>query len=45
MASKGYDQSGVKELLLQSLETERGGIKIYTAAISAAVNEDLREEW
>lgn len=45
MASKGYDQSGVKELLLQSLETERGGIKIYTSAISAAVNEDLREEW
>ncbi len=45
MASKGYDQSGVKELLLQSLETERGGIKIYTTAISAAVNEDLREEW
>ena len=45
MASKGYDQSGVKELLLQSLETERGGIKIYTTAISAAVNEDLRQEW
>ena len=45
MASKSYDQSGVKELLLQSLETERGGIKIYTIAISAAVNEDLREEW
>lgn len=45
MASKGYDQSGVKELLLQSVETERGGIKIYTTAISAAVNEDLREEW
>ncbi|AXA85294.1 hypothetical protein DCD74_11995 [Lysobacter oculi] len=45
MASKGFDQSGVKELLLQSLETERGGIKIYTTAISAAVNEDLREEW
>lgn len=45
MASKGYDQGGMKELLLQSLETERGGIKVYTAAISAAVNEDLREEW
>lgn len=45
MASKGYEQRGVKELLLQSLETERGGIKIYTTAISAAVNEDLREEW
>jgi hypothetical protein len=45
MASKGYDKSGVKELLLQALETERGGIKIYTAAVEAAVNEDLRQEW
>ena len=45
MASKSYDRNGVKELLLQALETERGGIKIYTTAISAAVNEDLREEW
>ena len=31
--------------MLQALETERGGIKVYTAAISAAVNDDLREEW
>ena len=45
MASKGYDQAGVKELLLQALETERGGIKIYTAAIEAAVNDDLRKEF
>lgn len=45
MASKGYDQAGVKELLLQALETERGGINIYTAAIQAAVNDDLRKEW
>jgi len=35
----------VQELLLQALETERGGIKIYTAAVSVAVNDDLREEW
>jgi rubrerythrin len=33
------------ELLLQSLETERGGIKIYTAALKAAQNEDLKKEW
>lgn len=49
MASKGsnksYDQAGVKELLLQALETERGGIQVYTAAIKAAVNEDLRKEF
>lgn len=44
-SSKGYDQAGVKELLLQALETERGGIQIYTAAIKAAVNDDLRKEF
>lgn len=42
---KGYDQAGVKELLLQALETERGGIKVYTTALKAAVNDDLRKEW
>lgn len=35
----------IEELLLQSLETERGGIEIYTAAVAAAQNEDLKEEW
>lgn len=45
MARKKPDNDQVTELLLQALETERGGIKIYTAAISAAVNDDLREEW
>ncbi len=35
----------VRELLLQSLEHERGGVKIYKAAIGAAVREDLRAEW
>ncbi|KRG68033.1 DUF892 family protein [Pseudoxanthomonas dokdonensis] len=39
------DQPYVHELLLQALETERGGIQIYTAAINAAQNEDLAEEW
>ncbi len=45
MAKKSYDSGAVKELLLQALETERGGIQIYTAAIAAAVNKDLRKEW
>lgn len=45
MASTNYDQAGVKELLLQALETERGGIQVYEAAIRAAVNEDLRKEF
>lgn len=33
------------ELLYQSLETERGGIQVYTTALKCAVNDDLREEW
>jgi rubrerythrin len=35
----------VKELLLQSLEHEMGGVKVYEAAVRCAVNEDLKEEW
>ncbi len=33
------------ELLLQALETELGGVEVYTTAIRCAVNEELREEW
>ncbi|PZQ18386.1 MAG: hypothetical protein DI564_03525 [Rhodanobacter denitrificans] len=40
-----FNTNQVNELLLQALETERGGIQIYTAAIEAAINEDLRKEW
>lgn len=32
------------ELLLQGLETERGGTKIYETAIRCAVNDEFREE-
>jgi rubrerythrin len=35
----------VKELLLQSLEHERGGIKVYETALQCALNEELAEEW
>jgi len=35
----------VKELLLQSLEHEMGGVKVYEAALKCAQNEDLKEEW
>ena len=35
----------VKELLLQALEHERGGVRIYQTALSCAVDERLREEW
>lgn len=43
--AKKTDAAQVTELLLQALETERGGIKIYTTALKAAVNEDLKKEW
>jgi hypothetical protein len=35
----------VKELLLQALETELGGVQVYTQAVRCAVNGDLRKEW
>jgi rubrerythrin len=39
------EQAQVKELLLQSLEHERGGIQVYENAIRCALNDDLKEEW
>lgn len=45
MAKPQYDEAQVQELLLQALETELGGIEVYTTAISCAVNDDLRKEW
>src|ERR1700704_4209519 len=38
-------QSQVQELLYQALETELGGVQIYTTALRCVVNEDLKEEW
>jgi rubrerythrin len=35
----------VKELILQSLEHEMGGVKIYQTALKCVQNEDLKEEW
>jgi rubrerythrin len=35
----------VKELILQSLEHEMGGVKIYETALKCAQNEDLKQEW
>ena len=32
-------------LLYQALETEQGGIKIYTKALECVQNEDLKKEW
>lgn len=40
-----YITKQLHELLYQALETERGGIKIYEAALSCAQNKDLKVEW
>jgi len=39
------DPQQLKELLLQSLEHERGGIRVYEAALRCAISEELRHEW
>jgi hypothetical protein len=35
----------LKELILQSLEHEMGGVEVYLTAVQCAVNDDLQEEW
>ena len=35
----------IRELLLQSLEHERGGVLIYQTALECVINEDLEGEW
>lgn len=35
----------VNELLLEALETEKGGVQIYETALRCVINEDLKEEW
>jgi hypothetical protein len=35
----------LNELLYQALETEKGGVEIYTTALRCAVNDELKEEW
>lgn len=45
MKKTEYDAAQVEELLYQALETEIGGIEIYTQALRCAVNPDLKREW
>ena len=35
----------LEELLYQALETELGGVQVYTAALRCVVNDELKEEW
>jgi len=39
------DMKMVKELLIQALEHERGGVKVYETALKCVQNEDLKEEF
>lgn len=39
------DQAQVEELLYQALETEMGGVLVYTTALRCAQRDDLRKEW
>lgn len=39
------NKAQLKELLIQALEHERGGVEVYTLAVECAVNDDLKEEW
>jgi len=33
------------DLLYQALETEKGGVQIYSTALRCVINEDLKKEW
>jgi rubrerythrin len=35
----------LQELLYEALETEMGGVQVYTTALQCAVNDELKEEW
>lgn len=39
------EREKLTELLYQALETEKGGVEVYEAALRCAVNEDLKKEW
>src|SRR5256885_12934687 len=45
MPKTRYDERQLKDLLLQMMETELGGEKVYRTALQCAINEDLKEEW
>jgi ferritin-like metal-binding protein YciE len=39
------NEKQLNELILQSLEHEKGGVLVYETALQCVINEDLREEW
>jgi hypothetical protein len=38
-------QEQLNELMYQALETEMGGVQIYTTALRCVLNDELKEEW
>jgi len=38
-------QEQLAELLYQALETEKGGLQVYTTALKCVQNDELKEEW
>src|SRR5687768_14822163 len=45
MKNNTLSTSQLTELLYQALETEKGGVQIYSTDLRCALNEDLKEEW
>lgn len=45
MKSVELNNTRVVDLLYQALETEKGGVQIYSTALRCAVNEELKTEW
>ncbi len=45
MKNNTLNTDHVTELLYQALETEKGGVQIYSTALRCALNKDLKEEW
>jgi hypothetical protein len=39
------NREAMQELLYQALETELGGVAVYTTALKCAENEELKQEW
>ena len=45
MKNDTLSTSHITDLLYQALETEKGGVQIYSTALRCALNEDLKKEW
>ena len=45
MPKTRYDSQQLNDLVLQMMETERGGEQVYRAALRCALNPDLKKEW